>query len=45
MSPSSVHPGMITDPEELWKKVMKWSLAAFLATVILLLLVGLLFGT
>lgn len=29
---------MITEPEELVKKVTKWSLAAFLATVALLIL-------
>lgn len=36
---------MITDAEELWRKVVKWSLAAFLATVVLIVLIGLLFGS
>ncbi len=34
----------LSDPEELWRKVMKWSLAAFLGTIVLLFLVVLLLG-
>lgn len=34
----------ISDPEELWQAVMKWSLAAFIGTVVVFLLVGLLLG-
>lgn len=31
----------VSDPQELWKRVMKWSLAAFLVTVALIVVVGL----
>lgn len=29
----------LNDPEELWRKVIKWSIAAFVATVVVLLVV------
>lgn len=34
----------ISDPEELWRAVMKWSLAAFIGTIVVLLVVLVLAG-
>lgn len=43
VAPQRGHMSSITEPEELWRKVVKWSLAAFLVTfglVVLVLLIA-----